>query len=115
MTDSRSKGRRGEVEAAALLTERGYTVLPTPPGKATCDLVTVDERGTLTAWEVKHRKLVDLARFRDQARRQAADIGPRCRWGLLVRLDGHAATFLVERQGERPALWRGRSGERERV
>lgn len=69
MTDSRSKGRRGEVEAAALLVERGYTVLPTPPGKATCDPVTVDDHGALTAWEVKHRKLVDLAAFREQARR----------------------------------------------
>lgn len=112
---SRAKGARGEREAELLLAERGYTVLPTPRGKATCDLITLDDHGTLTAWEVKHRKLVDLARFRGQARAQAASLGARARWGLLVRLDGHVGAFLVERQGERPDVWHGNSGECERL
>lgn len=108
MTNSRAKGRRGETEAARLLAERGYTVVPTPPGKAVCDLVTVDDSGMLMAWEVKHRKLVDFARFRAQARTQAATLGARARWGVLVRIDGYPGAFLVDRQGEPPTVWRAR-------
>lgn len=99
--NSRSKGRKGESDFAILLEGRDHTVVDTTSGKATCDLVSVDTKDRMWAWEVKRRKVWCWTDFRAQAQRQATG---KMRWALALHIP-HTSTWLVVRQGERPVVW----------
>jgi Holliday junction resolvase-like predicted endonuclease len=101
MVNSRNKGRRGESKAIDLLTSRDYTIVADlTAGKASCDLL-AEKCGITFAVEVKNREIINMAAFRAQARKQARG---KQRWMLLVKIAG-TTSWLMERQGARPAIW----------
>ena len=98
---SRDKGRRGERQAKDLLTSRDFTILAdTTSGLATEDLVVQDEMGTIWKCEVKNTKLIDIPKFRKQARDQA----DKFRWLLLMKIDG-TSSWLVMGKDKSPVVW----------
>lgn len=105
---SRTKGARGQSQFAALLTERDYTVAPVSCGVLAEDLIAVDPSGV--TWAVEVKKTKDLAhkhvkQAMEQARKRKA------RWMLAQHLEG-SSSWIVRRQGERPAMWHEREGEK---
>jgi len=95
-----------------MLVDRDWFVLPTVAGQSCCDLIAApykpDQLGLhalpqdQVAWEVKDCKLIDLPRFRAQARAQGKH--HKMPWGLAYHLWG-TRCWVVERQGEEPQLW----------
>lgn len=102
---SRNRGKAGQREAEAVLTERDFIVMESAPGKEDCDFLAI-RNGKTYAVEVKHQKLIQLDRFRAQAREQAAR--RKTAWLLMCRLAGHRNTFLVEGTDQLPTVWRSR-------
>lgn len=98
----RSKGRRGQQEAHALLTARDWSVAELNSGTSAedfwaCDLAT----GRTFSVEVKNAVVITLA-HRKQAMAQAAKA--RLPWMLMAKIAG-TSSWLVQRQGERPVVW----------
>ena len=101
MTNSRSKGRRGESAAKRLLAERDWTILAdTTAGVSSCDLV-ASKGGVVFSVEVKNREIIHPCDFRSQAMRNATK---GTRWMWMAKVAG-TRSWLVERQGERPCVW----------
>lgn len=98
------KGARAETEAWRLLEERGYRLVRGERGRSVEDPYGRDPHGRLVSVEVKNHARPDFAAARHQAREQARRRG--CDWLLLVRIPGHAATFIVEGSGLAPTIWR---------
>lgn len=98
---SRSKGRRGETAALALLADRDYSCEDMSSGRASCDILAIDTHGTVWSVEAKNRDLINVREFRDQAKRNAK---PRTRWMVLAHING-TSSWLCLRQGERPEVW----------
>lgn len=99
---SRSKGRRGQQDARALLTARDWSVAELNSGTAVADFWACDlQRGTTYCVEVKNATSITLA-HRRQAMAQAQEA--RMPWMLLSRIAG-TSSWLVQRQGERPVVW----------
>lgn len=101
---TRSKGRRGETAALALLTERDFSCEDMSAGRASCDILAIDKRGIVWSVEVKNRDLINVREFREQAMRNAK---PRTRWMVLAHIAG-TSSWLVLRQGERADVWHGK-------
>ena len=102
--NARAKGRRGQQEARALLTSRDWSVAELTAGNATedfwaCELTT----GKTWAVEVKNCAHITVA-HRKQAMAQAAK--SKLPWLLMSHIHG-TSSWLVQRQGERPAVWHG--------
>lgn len=99
---SRSKGRRGQAEAQALLRARDWSVAELNAGTAredfwACDLLT----GKTYSVEVKNTTAITTA-HRVQAMRQAQTA--KLPWMLCSKIAG-TSSWLIQRQGERPVVW----------
>jgi Holliday junction resolvase-like predicted endonuclease len=98
---ARNKGRLGERRAKDLLTSRDFVILAdTTSGLATEDLVVQDEMGTIWKVEVKNTKLIDIPKFRTQAKTQAGKF----RWLLLAKIDG-TSSWLVMGKDKPAVVW----------
>jgi len=102
----RTKGARAQTAAKALLTERDWTVVSTSSGASQEDLVASREDLGLWSVEVKDCKLLNLPKWRKQARDQAKR--SKLPWMLLAHIPG-TRSWLVERQGERAVVWHERA------
>lgn len=99
---SRDKGRRGQREAQALLTSRDWSVAELNAGTAAEDFIAVDRyNGQSYSVEVKNTVSITTA-HRSQAMAQAK--ARRLPWMLLSKIAG-TGSWLVQRQGHRPAVW----------
>jgi len=68
----RDKGARGQREAHKILVQRGWTVDPITAGVKREDMIATDPIvGGLWSVEVKNHKLINMCKFRQQAREQA--------------------------------------------
>ena len=105
MTDSRAKGRIGETAAMRMWEDRDYTCEDMSCGRASCDFLAVKD-GTVWAVEVKDRAIIDMRRFRDQAR---ANAKRGTKWALSVHIPGTRA-WIVDRQGLPVSLWHDEKG-----
>ena len=100
--NARSKGRRGQQEAIALLESRDFSVAELNHGKATEDMWACDLNGGKTySVEVKNTAAITTA-HRKQAQTQAAK--SKLPWLLMSHIAG-TSSWLVQRQGERPVVW----------
>lgn len=97
---SRSKGKKAQAVAIELLKDRDFDVLEGNSGKATEDLWATKD-GKLYSVEVKDRKLMDIFRWKKQAREQAKGKP----WLLMCHIPS-TSTWLIFFQGENPTLWR---------
>lgn len=102
---SRRKGCAGELEARALLAERGFAIIETSRGRAVEDVI-AEKDGKRFAVEVKNTAALTIAAFRKQAKDQARK--RKCAWMLMWRIEGYPLTFYVEGAGREPSVWRGR-------
>ena len=108
---TRDKGRRGQTAALNLLRSRDWTVADLSSGISCEDGLAICPDGIVYAVEIKNTANI-LQSHRNQAMRQARDRGKNTRWMLMNRITG-TASWLVQRQGERPAVWHegeGRGG-----
>lgn len=97
----RNKGRRGQREAAEMLRSRDWSVAELNSGTVAEDFIAVDPQGRSYSVEVKNTVAITTA-HRAQAMAQAK---PRkLPWMLVSKIAG-TAYWLVQRQGERPAVW----------
>lgn len=97
----RTKGRRGETICKQLLTDRDYQILAdTSAGVSQCDLLAMDELGTVWAVECKNTKSVNIPAYRKQAREQAGKLN----WMLLAKIDG-TSSWLVMGKDRNPVVW----------
>lgn len=100
---ARSKGRKGEREAKALLKDKDFTILAdTTGGLSTGDLVAKGPSGTVYDVEVKNRKVVNVAQFVGQARKNAER--SKVDWMVLAKLDG-TSSWLVLAKNRLPVVW----------
>ena len=99
---SRDKGRRGQREAQALLTSRDWSVAELNGGTSAEDFIAVDRwDGKSYSVEVKNTVSITTA-HRAQAMTQAK--ARSLPWMLLSKIAG-TSSWLVQRQGHRPAVW----------
>ncbi len=98
---SRSKGRRGQTEAANLLRSRDWCVVETAAGMSQEDFIAVDDSGQSWSVEVKNTVAITAA-HRKQAMEQAEK--RRLPWMLVSKIAG-TSSWLVQRKGERPVVW----------
>lgn len=98
---SRDKGRRGQRVAQALLRARDWTTAELNGGTSVEDMIATDPQGRAWAVEVKNTVAITTA-HRTQAMTQGRS--RRLPWMLLSKIAG-TGSWLVQRQGERPAVW----------
>lgn len=98
---SRDKGRKGQREAKNVLQDRDFNVIETNSGTSVEDFVAIDPDGKAWAVEVKNTVSITTA-HRAQAMTQAK--ARRLPWMLLSKIAG-TASWLVQRQSHRPAVW----------
>ena len=101
----RAKGGRGQTAAFALLESRGYLCEATTAGRSSCDIIARKD-GVTWSVEAKNTVAIDCRKFRKQAMDNAK---PGTRWMVLAHIDG-SRSWVVLRQGERPAMWHEESG-----
>lgn len=100
---SRTKGMRGQSEAAKMLVARGHEVVETGNGRAVEDIFAVID-GRATCVEVKNCRALALDAWRKQARAQAKR--RRAAWLLMARIPDYPGTFYVEGTAYAPCIWR---------
>ena len=105
---SRNKGKRGERAFRLILADLDWSVVNTGDGDTVEDAWAVDPNGCTWSVEIKNCKLIDLCRYRKQAREQAAR--SKLPWLLAVKLP-NTSSWLVERQGEKPIVWHSKGEE----
>lgn len=98
---TRSKGRRGQTEFAALLRNRDWSVAELNAGTSAEDFIAVSPVGVSYAVEVKNTEAITTA-HRRQAMKQAE--ARRLPWLLASKIAG-TGSWLVQRQGDRPVCW----------
>ena len=98
---ARDKGRRGQREAQALLRQRDWTVAELNAGTAVEDLIATDPYGKAWSVEVKNTMAITTA-HRVQAMMQG--MARRLPWMLMSKI-ANSSSWLVQRQGHRPAMW----------
>ena len=104
---TRSKGRRGETEAKALLTERDWEILAdTTAGLATGDLVVRSPEGRVYDVEVKNRVEIHVPHFVSQARRNAG----KSEWMVMAKI-ANTSSWLCLAKGKKPWVWHTRAGD----
>ena len=98
---SRRKGAKGQSIAADLLRGRDWVCDQITAGIAAADLIATDPDGKTWAVEVKN-----CASILPAHRKQAMEQGTKRRlpWMLLSKIAG-SSSWLVQRKGERPAVW----------
>ena len=99
----RDKGRRGAREALSILADRDWQTVETRDGQGTDDAVVISPAGTAYSLEIKNHKTLNLAKFLQQARGQAAK--RKMPWLLMCRLDGGWG-WLVLSKGDHARIWR---------
>lgn len=98
---ARDKGRRGQREAQTLLHGRDWRTAELNAGTAVEDMIATDPDGRAWAVEVKNTVSITTA-HRAQAMTQGN--ARRLPWMLLSKIAG-TASWLVQRQSHRPAVW----------
>ena len=99
----RTKGRRAETAFKTELGNRDWSVIDISAGVNDADLVATDPTGKTWLAEVKDHKLLNPAKWREQAREQARKrLMP---WLLAYHIPGYGGLWVVERQGSRPVIW----------
>lgn len=101
---TRNKGRRGQTAALQLLREMDWTVADLSSGVACEDGLAIDPYGIIWAVEVKNTASITM-QHRLQAMEQAKN--RKERWMLMSRIQ-NTSSWLVQRQGMRPAIWHER-------
>ena len=97
----RSKGRRGQSEAANILRDRDWIVADLSAGITCEDILATDPYGVLWAVEVKNTVSILPAHLK-QAKEQANK--RKAKWMLMSHLHG-TSSWLVQRQGAKPIVW----------
>lgn len=87
----------------ALLASRDYQIADLSAGVQSEDILAIDSSGQVWCVEVKNTATITPAHKR-QAINQAARRGQSVRWMLANKIEG-SSSWLVRRQGERPAVW----------
>ena len=100
----RSKGRKGQSDAMALLASRDYDCGDLSAGLSTEDILAIDPDGKVWACEVKNQISINVRAFKKQAIENAAK-RKKARWMLMCRIDGSSGAWLVLRQGIAPVVW----------
>ena len=98
---SRNKGRRGQTAAMNLLRDRDWIVADLSAGVSCEDGLATCPDGHLWAVEVKNTVSITVI-HRNQAMRQAKE--RRAKWMLISKIHG-TKSWLVQRQGMKPAVW----------
>lgn len=97
----RNKGRRGETAAKLLLQDRDFTILAdTSAGVSQCDLLAMDELGTVFAVEVKNTNSINIPAYVKQSREQAGKLN----WMLMAKIAG-TRYWLVMGKDRYPTTW----------
>lgn len=99
---SRSKGRRGQAEAGNMLRSRDWSVAELNAGTVAEDFIAVSPMGVSYSVEVKNTIAITVA-HRNQAMAQAKT--RKLPWMLVSKIAG-TSSWLVQRQGEEPVVWR---------
>lgn len=97
---SRSKGRRGQQQAAEMLRSRDWSVAELNNGTVAEDFIAVDSTGKSYSVEVKNTIAITTG-HRDQAMRQAQ--ARKLPWMLVSKISG-TNCWLVQRQGDKPVV-----------
>lgn len=100
---SRSKGKRGELAFRRVLEGRDWRVHDLTDGEAVADFIAIDPSGRAWCVECKNCAAI-LPAHMAQARRQAQ--AARMPWLLAHHIAG-TQSWLIQRKGERPAVWHG--------
>lgn len=100
---SRDKGKRGHTAFAGLLAARDWIAAETQAGQSSEDFLAQCPDGRLYAVEVKATVTATPGHLR-QAKEQAQRRGKGVRWLLAWHIPG-TSSWLVQRQGDRPAVW----------
>ena len=98
----RDKGRRGQTAAMALLRDRDWIVADLASGVSSEDGLATDPDGVQWSVEAKNTTAITRA-HRKQAMEQAK--ARKARWCLISRIAG-TRSWLVQRQGCAPVVWR---------
>ena len=98
--NSRSKGRRGQLEFGNLLRDRDWEVRELNSGTAVEDFLAVDPGGQVWSVEVKNAVSINIRMWKAQAKQQAGDIP----WLLACKIDG-TSSWLILRKSDRPTVW----------
>lgn len=106
---SRDKGKRGQNAFEALLAARDWTAAEVQAGKTSEDFLAICPAGMSYAVEVKNTVSTGPEHLK-QAREQARRRGKGVRWLLAWHIPG-TSSWLVQRQGDRPAVWHATEGE----
>ena len=101
---SRSKGRKGETRAEALLLEHDFIVYDMTSGKKCADFIAHDPTGVIWSVEVKNRIVWEFEPFYAQAKRYRKG---KSRWMLMLHIP-QTSSWLVLRQGMKPTVWHER-------
>ena len=100
MSNARSKGRRGQLEAGNMLRSRDWSIAELNAGTAVEDFIAVSPDGVSYSAEVKNTLAITTA-HRSQAMKQAKS--RRLPWMLISKITG-TSSWLVQRQGEDPVV-----------
>lgn len=100
---SRAKGKRGQNAFEALLEKRDWVAAEVQAGKEAEDFLAVCPEGVTYAVEVKNTVATGPEHVK-QAKEQARKRGKGVRWLLAWHIPC-TSSWLIQRQGKRPALW----------
>lgn len=103
MVNARSKGRRGQQQAQAVLADRDWSIAELNAGTSVEDFIGVDPSGKSWSIEVKNTANI-MTVHRKQAMEQAKK--RRLPWMLMSHINGTSA-WLVQRQGMTPTVFNG--------
>lgn len=98
----RRKGRAGQAAAKRLLLDRDWTVAGTESGSSIEDIVGIDPDNKIWAIEVKNTRSITTAH---RAKAMLWASRRRAHWMLMNHIAG-TSSWLIQRQGERPVVWR---------
>jgi Holliday junction resolvase-like predicted endonuclease len=103
MSNSRSKGKRGERKAGELLVDNDYNVLANTGDGVECeDFIVQCPSSNIYSVEVKNRKVIDITAFKKQASTNAKK--KKLLWLIMAKIEG-SSSWLIWRQNERPIVW----------
>ena len=100
---SRSKGKKGEREARNILADRDWLLLANlADGDEVEDMIVKCPKDIVYSVEVKNRKLVDIVKFRSQAKTNADK--KKLPWMLMIKLES-TSSWLIMRKSCKPVVW----------
>lgn len=107
MGNSRNKGKRGERKARELLGDKDWNVLANTADGSECeDIIAMCPSGKVYSIEVKNRKIIDMVKFKQQARKNAdkKKLIPM----VMAKIEG-TKSWLICEHGELPKIWHEKS------